>query len=439
MRNTLLHILFLTLLASGNAQSRIVVKGVIKDNTTRQTVPNAGVYEQGREYYKVPSGEDGVFYLALKSKSKTTLVFRHLGYERFYLTLTDSDFSKVKNDTLQVSVLLNQVTKELDAYEVISSKPDTVFGSEVYSVADFEFLNKRLIILGYEKQLAKGAYVMVAGERGDVLSKQLVPADADRLFRSFRGEVFVLGKSAYYQVLLRDDVISLLPVDSYIFEGFHAIVNDTLEDNFYYSNYSDFYPAFTYYVSERDDTSRVTLREVEDRFMMELYRSEYKYVDTKTKLWAAKQEAKTGIDKEIWVGASSFTQSLYYKTLYAPLFVSNDTVLLFDHHSDYLFRFNQNHRLIDSIPISYHKTKGSNQWEKPLIKDPVSQKVYAVFLKGAHFYLKEIEPTTGEVKQVIRLYFRFVDKIRVHDGKAYYVYRPFESAQRKFLYSERIE
>ncbi|MFN3918016.1 MAG: carboxypeptidase-like regulatory domain-containing protein [Flavobacteriales bacterium] len=439
MRNIFLHILFVFLITTTSAQSRVVVKGTIKDNVTQIPIHNAGVYEQGREHYKTPSNEDGIFHIAIKPKSKTTLVFRHLGYERHYLVLTEKALANAKNDTLMIDVVLKQITKELDVFDVFSTKPDTVFGSEVYSVADFEFLDKRLIILGYEKQLSKGAYVMATGERGGVLSKQLVPDDVNRLFRSFRGEVFVVGKSVYYQVILRGDVVSLLPVEPLIFEGFHAIVNDTIEDNFYYSDYSDFYPAFTYYVSERNDTSRVVLREVEDKFMMELYRSEYKYVDTKTKLWAAKQEAKTGIDKEIWVGVTSFTQSLYYKTLYAPLFVSNDTALLFDHHSDYLFRYNKNNRVIDSIPISYHKTKGSNQWEKPLLKDPVSQKVYAVFMKGAYFYLKEIEPTTGEVKQVIKLYFRFVDKIRIHNGKAYYVYRPFESAQRKFLYSERIE
>lgn len=36
--------------------------------------------------------------------------------------------------------------------------------------------------------------------------------------------------------------------------------------------------------------------------MMELYRSEFKYVDVRTKLWAMDKEHETGIDKEIWVG-----------------------------------------------------------------------------------------------------------------------------------------
>ena len=64
---------------------------------------------------------------------------------------------------------------------------------------------------------------------------------------------------------------------------------------------------------------------------MDLYRAEYKYVDGQEKLWAVRKEMATGIDKEIWIGAKYFTCSVYYKVPYAPLFVKEDTVLVFDH------------------------------------------------------------------------------------------------------------
>ena len=420
-----------------HAQEHVTVKGVVTDSITGQPVQDVGVYDQSTGYYRAITNRRGIFYFSVKPQNQMQIAFRHLGYERYFYVITAQDFRKAEGDTLTIFIRLKQGSIELKDKDILSDKkPDTVYGSVHYSVADFEFVDNQMVLLVYEKQLSKGAYVIIPGSRGEILSRQFVPDEAVRLFRNFRGEIFVVGKTAYYQVVIRKDEIFLFPMDVEVFENFHAIVNDTLEDKFYYSNYSDLYPAFTYYCSRRDDTTRSVLREIEDKFVMELYRSEYKYVDTKTKLWAARQEVSTGIDKEIWVGASSFTQSLYYKTLYAPLFVVSDTVVVFDHHNDYLFRYDAQDKLIDSIPIAYHKTKNTNQWEKPLIRDPKTGKIYAVFLRGAHFYLKEIIPTTGEVVQVRKLYYRFVDNIRVYDGKVYYVYRPFESSQRKFLYSE---
>ena len=60
--------------------------------------------------------------------------------------------------------------------------------------------------------------------------------------------------------------------------------------------------------------------------MMELYTSEYKWMDVRTKLWAKNKEIETGIAAEVWVGANYFTQSLYYEEAYAPMFHRNDSI-----------------------------------------------------------------------------------------------------------------
>jgi hypothetical protein len=171
---------------------------------------------------------------------------------------------------------------------------------------------------------------------------------------------------------------------------------------------------------------------------MDLYRSEFKYVSPKEKLWAYRQELKTGIDNEVWVGATSFTNSLYYEPLYAPLFVKEDTVLIFDHYNDMLFKVNSKLQKIDSTAITYHKFKEGKNWEQPLLKDKGEQKVFALFERGGYYYLKRINLTNGQTKTAFKLYYRFVEQSKVKNGYAYYIYRPLESTQRKFLYRELI-
>jgi hypothetical protein len=172
--------------------------------------------------------------------------------------------------------------------------------------------------------------------------------------------------------------------------------------------------------------------------MMELYRSEYKWVDVRTKLWAKEQEMKTGIDKEIWVGANYFTQSIYYKELYAPMFKKNDSIFVFDYYKDKLFTFNLKGEKVDSVAIFHHYEPKKTGWRRNLIQDKETGKIYAFFEKDGFCSLRLINTKTGLYDSNIVFEHKYIDKIAVSDGMAYYIYRPFESAQKKFLYETKL-
>jgi hypothetical protein len=113
-------------------------------------------------------------------------------------------------------------------------------------------------------------------------------------------------------------------------------VVDTVQSKLFFSNFNPNYPAFDYLAFDQLDSTYSKIMEIKDDLMMELYRAEYKWVDVRTKLWAANKEIETGIDKEIWVGANYFTNTVYYKELYAPMFRRNDSIYVFDYYKDLL-------------------------------------------------------------------------------------------------------
>jgi hypothetical protein len=186
------------------------------------------------------------------------------------------------------------------------------------------------------------------------------------------------------------------------------------------------------------DSTYSKIINIKDDLMMELYRSEYKWVDVRTKLWAKNLELETGIDAEVYVGANYFTQSLYYKELYAPLFHRNDSLFVFDYYADKLFTFDAAGNKLDSVSIYHHYHPKSTGWKKHLIQDQITGQVYAVFDKAGFTYLGRIDTKTGEIAEKVRLEFRYIDKISIHNNFIYYVYRPYESVQKKFLYKERL-
>jgi hypothetical protein len=189
-----------------------------------------------------------------------------------------------------------------------------------------------------------------------------------------------------------------------------------------------------------NDSVAKTIHAVEDKFMMELYRSEYKYVPAQEKLWAARQEQKTGIDKEVWIGAVYFTQSLYYKSVYAPMAIFKDTAFILDHYSDVLYKVScYDDVKSDSVNIRYHHAMGKDKWKQPLVFDRMQHRVYALFQNTGNLYLRNVNTNDGKIESTFKLYYRYVENIKVRNGYVYYIYRPFESSQKKFIYREKIK
>jgi glutathione peroxidase-family protein len=53
-------------------------------------------------------------------------------------------------------------------------------------------------------------------------------------------------------------------------------------------------------------------------------------------------------------------------------------------------------------------------------------------------FLGIVDFKTGEISEKVKLHYKYVEKIRVHNNKIFYIYRPFESIQKRFLYKEKL-
>jgi hypothetical protein len=149
-------------------------------------------------------------------------------------------------------------------------------------------------------------------------------------------------------------------------------------------------------------------------------------------------ELQTGIDKEDIVGEAIFTNSIFYKEIYAPMFLKNDTIYLFDFYKDLLRSFDRNGEKLDSIAITMHQLPKKTGWCNRLIQDPKTGIVYAVFDKGGYTTIRAVNLQKATLGTPIRLDFRYVEKLIIHDNAIFYTYRPFESNQKKYLYRQLL-
>lgn len=348
---------------------------------------------------------------------------------------------KQSNDTLFFVIYLEPKAAKTMIETVVKNpyQPQEIFASERLSVADFEILDEdNLLLLTYERKLNKGAELLLVDANEKVQFNKTLGGDAVHLLRDFRGFIHLMYKNRLDYVHLTDDAFDLVSMDKPYFDRYVAPIIDTSKTKFYFTNYRETYPAADFFVYDDLDSTYLKISRVSDEIMMDMFIKEYLWVDVRTKLWAREMEQKTGIDKEDIVGEAIFTQSIFYKEIYAPLFLKNDTVYLFDFYKDYLRKYDRNGNILDSVVISMHHHPKKSGWCNRIIQDAKTGGIYAIFDKGGYAVIRAVNLDDGTLGVSIRLDFRYVEKLIVHDNALYYTYRPFESNQKKFLYRQLL-
>lgn len=336
---------------------------------------------------------------------------------------------------VQVNIVL--LPNELPTASVFSG-PQVVFKSDVVNVFDFEILDNHLLLLTYEKRKGHNVRLILTNLDNEILSAHSVNDDAKKIEKDYEGKLHLISDNSVYYIALNQSVIELQIESKTDYEKYLQPLVSQNSDKLYFSNYAWHYPGFSYFSYDKKDSTYKTLKYIEDVFMMQLYRAEYKYVDTRTKLEAYRAELRTGIDKEIWAAVwNGFPNSMYYKPLYAPMFSRNDSVMIFDHYANQVYYFDKENNLLDSVAINYHLGKEANDWKKLLLMDDVTKKIYNVFEHNGIYSLVELNQE-GKAIKTITLKHKYPGKIKVHGGAVYFNYRPFESAQNKFLYKQEI-
>lgn len=367
------------------------------------------------------------------------LQFQHPLYETKKVSFSLKKGAQA-GDLIEKTIYLvwKNVQEQQEVVAAAPGIPQVYFASEKYSVSDFELLpNAEVLLLVYPKTLKKGSELMLV-QNSKIIKQFNLEENAKELIRDYRGKVHAICENGIFGISRSKNEIGISTIDKAYFMRYVFPVVDTIESKMYFSNYSEKYPAFEYFYMDKKDSVYGSLLEIKDDLMMELYRSEYKWMDIRTKLWAKNLELETGIDKEIWVGANYFTQSIYYESLYAPMFERNDSIFVFDYYKDVLFYFDSDGKKLDSVPIYHHYQAKKTGWQKNIIQDSETGELFAHYEINGRTLLKRIDVNTGKLEETIELQHKYVTKIALQGNLIYYIYRPFESAQKKYLYYTKM-
>jgi hypothetical protein len=298
---------------------------------------------------------------------------------------------------LPKDIMLLENTKDLVPLEIVEG-PEVVFGSDVWNVGDFVWdENGDLVMMIYDSEerwkrqedakrtLFNG--VKILRIKVDSIQNQKeyrmypVPGLAEGFYDKFPGATIIKGHQQYY--MLREDQMFIVP-DSIMKREIMPVVDTLGNADFVMSDFQASYPAFDYYIAN---------------------------------------ESK-------WM-------SIHH--LDAPLLILGDTITILDHVHGKSFRYNKKGELLYERKIEYHHLKGMGKWLGKIWKDSSNERIYTAYLKSGKVTLFEIDLRNSSQKKVLELTHSYVDRIRIRDHQIFYIYRPFESSQKRYLYSEKID
>lgn len=388
--------------------------------------------------------EEGKFAFALRLKRDVTLVISFLGYSDQYLPIAYSSGSVDETDTLSFDIKLATKAFVSDTVNVEARKPapDTVFGTSRFSISDYLFFRSGFLMLVYPKRLEKESFLVYTDSTERIIASIVIPGKSKRLFSDYEDRPFVITDRAAFEIQFDEvsEELVLLQID---YEQFQSTIEpgiDTLSDHILFSDYRWYYPLFHYYGYKQGVKDPVVIKQIINAELYRRHRFEYYFLSPRQKLQARQVARELGADKhDVAAFMSGFADDITFEPLCAPLFVHNDSILIFDYQTDQVHVLDDQFEQIDSIPISCHKTKTGLKWERAMVADEERQIYYACFSKHGFSYLKQLDLTTGASVATLRLTHRYPEKVRIRNGKVYYIHRPKDSLQKKFLYSESLD
>jgi hypothetical protein len=430
-------VLFLTTQVFKAQNNAVLIKGKVIDGKTNAVIEGVGI-KLSNTILSAATNKKGEFSVTLPKKPVLHLLFSHISYQPLTKEIkTDA------HDTLFVTIKLYQNYMALDTIAVVAvHKPETLVGKPNYSIYDFDFYEDKLLLLTAERSL-NSARIQLSDYDGKITSSVDIPKQAGEalhFFHDYQGYTDIICSDSVFRLDVYNTSLVMQPVNRVDFNKYLLPIADTMAGNYYYNDEWEKYPSFNYYYLKAKDTIAHVLNTISNADLMKLYNLEYYYLPSRMQLEARRMADYYKTDKHIMAALmSGFTQSMYYEPLYAPLFILKDTICIFNHHNDLLYHYNKQNALLDSVKISYHHPKNWREWKRQLFVDEEQNKVYAFFSKNGHHYLKQIDYQTGKETLTYKLKQHSAEKIKIKNGYVYYVYRPFDSTQERFLYRERIE
>jgi hypothetical protein len=347
---------------------------------------------------------------------------------------------------------LIELTEQIYQMPVLSitDKPDSIFGSIKYSVGDFVWWNGQLTMLLYEheklfkpasekRDLWEDAWIAQVDSFGKIISSFHINEPAERFHLAPTGACFVLTENSVFQ-LQSEPFLHLDKLSYQSFRQEFEPICGFLNSNIVFHTFTEEYPEFSFYLLKKDSNDPIELEHVADSLTMELFKSEYKYMDGRAKRIAYQYELDYGVPKEIVAGQMTrFKESLFYRDPVAKIVQMENSWSIFNISQGQVLNVNAEGEFINRVNMLGERNLSNLPVQEKILNvqyDPETKEVVCFTQLRTGESMLYVLKEDGSLVLRKNLYWRHIRNAQIKNGRVYYLYRPFESRNNWFLYAE---
>lgn len=400
-----------------NSDSLALLQGQVSDAISKRAIADVSIRIEGTQIGTTTNAR-GEFTLKIPQEmasNELLLEFSHIAYVSKKIPLKLLKGKKINIALDPKSVQIREFT--------MSGQPSMVYGNVNYQLVDYELLGEHLMLIGYEKRLGKST-LLVLGENGQLLYTHRIPGKPIQLMKDCCNEIYIVTQDHFFRVLLEESRLTLVYADQNIYNRLVNTCVDRSGTHYFFETYSNAKQSKRFYHLDSLAATIQPIWEMEDRETFRRIKEEGAF------LAAGVYRTKHGKEMD-----RIYTKTILYRPLNIPLYVLSDTVYVFNHFGNQIEALNIWGEPLFSTPVSYHQNK---DWGETVLKDPIQQKLYTINFHNGHTEILLLDPISGMTESLLKIDFRYIEKIQIYDGEVFFLYRPTGSIQRKALYKQLL-
>lgn len=426
------------------AQDRHLIEGIVFEKETEMPLAGVHIIIEGTSYGTI-SGPDGSFRLSV-TDYPVRLKVTHIGFEdRIFTVERDA-----KGEIIMLGLVFS--AEMLDAVTISDQKAELIFRDNSYAVLDFEFHENGLMLLIFRNRLKRAQLVLLSNMNDTLATMNTLPGKARSLHRDCQDYIHYISEDTAYQIhftgidlqlLHAMDIRAFMPValafKAYHNKSYYFAIKRNYNLGIMYTKYDSLTESYSIFREIFDTKKMQILKDnpMHHMFLNNPVNDEREFsllqmgsdMSTRSRIDALKASRDASIE-------GHYLRKMVYTPIYAPLFKSNDQILIFNHPESQIEFISLEGKAIKQIPINYQNDKS---WDKLVLKDEITDKYYIVFENATRLSIRSIDIHWGELGPSNTLYYPHVKKVLIRNNYVYFTYREPGSIDKTMLFRQRLK
>ncbi len=361
------------------------------------------------------SDSDGFIHIPAYYLQYTYLIAVHDGYEPD----TIRDYEK--------TVYLQGLAATLQEAVIISNKPiQRILQSSRDYVVDYDFVGDNILVAAYNGAFGRGAKLFLLDNYGDTIALKQLPEEPLSIFKSCVGKYYCVCYNKFYPLDIDSGHIELgKPYDIKYLKGLKQC-QVALDNKLYYKICNPDSFLVTYGFIEKGDSIFHVFLQFHDTLSYVHSREEDVWYYTEDEKRKFRPKFDVGNMRNVWDKDN-------LRMIDLPIFLKNDTLLVFDHTDKMIRYFNLEGIEVKNTPSDFLDKKNPYA---DIIKDLFTEKFYVHPINSAEVQtINEIMLNEGQLDaHRIKLKKPFAEDIKIHNGHIYFLWQDHHNAATRQLY-----